>query len=153
MSKPKPKIVVHVDGGNVQDVYTNIQDAQIVVVDFDNLTDGEGFNNDEAEQILDTAREGLDCYPTEEPDKTLTYECNGEKCGAKVYPEDPYYATPCGTFCSDCMHDHAKECEICASEFEIEPDEEDEEGPTREDSLRDEGRSFGMGESYAERNR
>jgi hypothetical protein len=32
---------------------------------------------------------------------------------------DRYAATPCGTFCDDCMVEHAKECEVCRHEFDI----------------------------------
>lgn len=47
------------------------------------------------------------------------HECNGE-CGATVTHHDPYYATPCGTFCSACMTKHVKQpdgCGICHHEF------------------------------------
>jgi hypothetical protein len=43
--------------------------------------------------------------------------CSHDGCSAKVYPEDPYYATPCGTYCSEHMRMHADECEVCRSEF------------------------------------
>lgn len=43
-------------------------------------------------------------------------ECND--CTAMVDSNDSYFATPCGTFCDECMEDHVKECEICAKEFE-----------------------------------
>jgi hypothetical protein len=41
-------------------------------------------------------------------------------CDASVHREDQYFATPCGTYCSSCMQQHTKECEICAAEFELE---------------------------------
>lgn len=40
-------------------------------------------------------------------------------CGTSVYPEDPYFATPCGTFCSKCMRKHVKQCEVCKNEFDL----------------------------------
>ncbi len=43
--------------------------------------------------------------------------CNGPDCDQKVLPEDPYYATPCGTFCSTRMREHVKECGVCRGEF------------------------------------
>jgi hypothetical protein len=43
--------------------------------------------------------------------------CNGEDCFVAVHPEDPYYATPCGTYCSTCMRKHVKDCGICVTEF------------------------------------
>lgn len=45
-------------------------------------------------------------------------EC--QECEAKVDPDDPYFATPCGTFCGNCMKNkHAKECGVCAGEFDL----------------------------------
>jgi hypothetical protein len=44
---------------------------------------------------------------------------NCNDCDTLVYPEDPYFATPCGTFCSRCIRKHAKGCEICADEFDL----------------------------------
>lgn len=53
--------------------------------------------------------------------------CNGDDCGVLVEPDDPYYATPCGTYCTGCMDKHAKDCEICAHEFELDGDEDTDE--------------------------
>ena len=54
-------------------------------------------------------------------------QCNGKGCETMVGPRDPYYATPCGSYCSDCMEtEHAPGCEICASEFDLEPESEDQ---------------------------
>ena len=40
------------------------------------------------------------------------------ECGHKVTPSDPYYATPCGTMCVECMEEqHAEECGVCKKEF------------------------------------
>lgn len=45
-------------------------------------------------------------------------ECSD--CNHSVSENDPYFATPCGTFCSDCMETkHSKECGVCASEFDL----------------------------------
>lgn len=52
-----------------------------------------------------------------EDDESQFEDCNGDNCNAEVYPEDPYFATPCGTYCSRCMRRHMKECEICRGEF------------------------------------
>ncbi len=42
-------------------------------------------------------------------------------CDADVEPGDLYFATPCGTFCRECMESkHARECGVCASEFDLE---------------------------------
>ena len=40
-------------------------------------------------------------------------------CGHPVMQEDPFFATPCGTYCSACMGLHAKECNVCAHEFDL----------------------------------
>lgn len=45
--------------------------------------------------------------------------CSTETCDTSVSPDDLYSATPCGTFCNECMAEHAKECSICASEFDL----------------------------------
>lgn len=116
------KIVIYVEGGNVQSVMADGDTPpEIVLIDADNLE--ENFDNDQIEQMAETAQEGCRDLPIGGPDTSLACECNGEKCGAKVHPEDPYYSSPCGTFCSDCMHDHAEECEVCANEFELEGSE------------------------------
>jgi len=50
------------------------------------------------------------------PDESV--ECT--TCTARVHRDDPYFATPCGTYCSDCMRaEHAKTCDICAHEFNL----------------------------------
>jgi hypothetical protein len=43
--------------------------------------------------------------------------CSESGCTTMVNPEDPYYATPCGTYCSEHMREHMKSCEICRNEF------------------------------------
>jgi hypothetical protein len=51
-------------------------------------------------------------------DDDLGLRCQG--CAAEVDRNyDRYAATPCGTFCDDCMVEHAKECEVCRHEFDI----------------------------------
>lgn len=46
------------------------------------------------------------------------YHCG--ECDQPVVPDDPYYATPCGTYCGGCMYTkHAPECGICARAFDI----------------------------------
>lgn len=54
-------------------------------------------------------------------------ECSHEGCTVRVHEEDPYFATPCGTYCSEHMHAHVKDCEICRNEF----DELANDGPPR----------------------
>ena len=44
-----------------------------------------------------------------------------------VGPNDPYFATPCGSYCSDCMEtEHASGCGICASEFDLQGSAEEQ---------------------------
>lgn len=51
-------------------------------------------------------------------DKLTGLECS--ECGAAVDRVDTYAATPCGTFCVECMENtHARSCGICAKEFDI----------------------------------
>ncbi len=46
--------------------------------------------------------------------------CNGTDCQTMVGLNDPYFATPCGSHCSDCMEaKHAPGCGICASKFDL----------------------------------
>lgn len=47
-------------------------------------------------------------------------------CDTEVEPDAPYYSTPCGTFCDECMAKHVKDCGVCASEFADDFDEEEE---------------------------
>jgi hypothetical protein len=56
-------------------------------------------------------------------------QCSGDGCKEVVKPEGDYYATPCGTFCDGCMKEHAKHCEICRNEFDIEIEDEDLTAP------------------------
>lgn len=56
-------------------------------------------------------------YVLEEEDDAI--ECSGTGCDELVYPDDPYYSSPCGTFCTECMDAHALECGVCRSEFDI----------------------------------
>lgn len=54
------KIVVFVDGGNVQEVYAPVRDAEhidVVLVDFDNLK--ESHSRDERDAILERETDGL----------------------------------------------------------------------------------------------
>lgn len=55
-------------------------------------------------------------------------KCACSECNTLVTRSDPYFATPCGTFCSSCMESkHAKECGICKSEFDLDPEPEQSE--------------------------
>lgn len=51
------------------------------------------------------------------PPSKAAEECNGSKCETMVEPDEDYFATPCGTYCSECMLEHLKTCEICRHEF------------------------------------
>ena len=51
-------------------------------------------------------------------DEIRTENCSD--CDYMVTEDDPYFATPCGTFCTECMETkHARTCEICAGEFDL----------------------------------
>jgi len=52
-------------------------------------------------------------------------QCNGQDCKEIVTPDDDYYGTQCGTYCGECMKEHAKHCNICRAEFDIEVEEDD----------------------------
>jgi hypothetical protein len=54
------KFVVFVSGGVVQNVWTDVENASVDVVDFDNL-EAEGKWREEREKILDEATAGLRC--------------------------------------------------------------------------------------------
>lgn len=41
------------------------------------------------------------------------------ECGTPVPEGAPFYATPCGTFCVECMGAHMESCGVCAHEFEF----------------------------------
>ena len=40
-------------------------------------------------------------------------------CGDPVLPDDEFYASSCGTYCSECMDAHTKTCEVCSKEFDL----------------------------------
>jgi hypothetical protein len=54
-----------------------------------------------------------------EPEEELCSEPlgNGKECNAVVTQADPYFATPCGTFCEKHMREHVLDCGICANQF------------------------------------
>jgi hypothetical protein len=55
----------------------------------------------------------------------MRHECN--ECGRLVSDKDPYYSTPCGTFCTICMEDfHINDCEICRKEFDLDDEDDDD---------------------------
>lgn len=63
-----------------------------------------------------------------EPEEEDTEECNG--CRQPVERGEPYYSSPCGTYCDDCMEEkHARECAVCRNEFSIKLNTETEEQP------------------------
>jgi hypothetical protein len=49
------KIVIHVEGGNVQSVYSSDPTTEVEVVDFDNLR-CDGKDSDERDAILEAAK-------------------------------------------------------------------------------------------------
>lgn len=53
--------------------------------------------------------------------------CNHPRCRTLIHLADPYYATPCGTYCSEHMPMHVAICSLCRSEFagDFEEDAED----------------------------
>jgi hypothetical protein len=64
------------------------------------------------------------CSTCKEDDSDEHAHCNGKAanggtCNEKVGLDDTYHGSPCGTFCNECMSTHAKECPICASEFDL----------------------------------
>jgi hypothetical protein len=65
------------------------------------------------------ARAGMLPHDTQndEPEEAQPCQCSHKGCTTMVNPEDPYYATPCGTYCSTHMREHLKSCEICRNEF------------------------------------
>ena len=63
----KPKIVIVVDGGNVQAIYGSVP-IEVVLVDHDNL-EAEGFDRTQRQEVEDDATSGLTEYAAEDPDK------------------------------------------------------------------------------------
>jgi hypothetical protein len=63
------------------------------------------------------------CATCKEDDSDGHFHCggepNGERCGERVEKTDTYVATLCGTFCNGCMSAHARECAVCAAEYEL----------------------------------
>jgi len=51
------------------------------------------------------------------PDEDGPFNCSQDGCTTMVNREDPYFATPCGTYCSVHMRAHMKDCDICRAEF------------------------------------
>ena len=57
-------------------------------------------------------------------EKSLAYAEDEEESAKDVpRPGVGYYATPCGTFCGECIQEHAKHCTICAKDFGLEQGE------------------------------
>lgn len=69
--------------------------------------------------------DGVDAYDTD----LLEIYSKCQICGERVYADEDYYSSPCGTFCGMCMERHAIECEVCSKEFgfDNEFNNEDEE--------------------------
>lgn len=54
------KVVIYVEGGNVQSVHSNDKDIHVVLVDADNMTDQDGMQDQEcADAVLAREIEGL----------------------------------------------------------------------------------------------
>ena len=132
-------------------VYGN--EPGVTISDFSNRLAGLPFMekyNERAKQAADCARRNtLVAWMIEEPaakaDRELherltsDYDGNSDEneegdddscecsvCDATVDREDPYFATPCGTFCAEHMREHVKGCGICAGEFPELVDNDDE---------------------------
>ena len=72
---------------------------------------------DTQETYLDENDEAtLGCENGHEWQSELTAPVTCE-CGVTVAPNDPYFATPCGTHCEACFEKHRAECEVCDKEF------------------------------------
>lgn len=44
-------------------------------------------------------------------------QCSDEGCKTRVYGIDPFFSSPCGTFCTVDMLKHAKVCGVCNYEM------------------------------------
>ncbi len=126
--KPRPGIpAASVDGdeqGEAKTLFERTQDAQRIYWEL--LSD--------LEDVLDVEIDGtsdLQSMTIEElKDLRGKATCNGQGCETIVGPRDPYFATPCGSYCSDCMEtEHAPGCGICASEFDLEGPVEEQPSP------------------------
>ena len=60
------KVVIIVEGGNVQAVYSDNPDAEVVIVDHDNLR--ENLSKEQRQKVEDEATEGLVPVSEEYPD-------------------------------------------------------------------------------------
>jgi len=122
-----PKLLTEVDGNDQEEAKTLFectQDAQRIYWE---LLSG-------LEDALDVEIDGtsdLQSMTIEElKDLRGKATCNGQDCETIVGPRDPYFATPCGSYCSDCMEtEHAPGCGICASEFDLEGTVEEQPSP------------------------
>ena len=125
-----PQVVIVIEGGIVQEVLSTVPlDAGIL--DYDTEGADEVFDVPQSPGMLcEVAQacghiesaavnpsrvaellEAINSKP--EPHE----ECSADGCTVKVYPKDPYFATPCGTYCTEHMREHVKGCEICRNEF------------------------------------
>ena len=57
--KDKKKVVIIVDGGNIQNIYSNFKDIDVQVLDLDNCKD-EGKSGDEIVEIYNDMTKGLE---------------------------------------------------------------------------------------------
>jgi hypothetical protein len=74
-----------------------------------------------------------------------SYECSEPGCTVTVYREDPFYSSPCGTFCTAHFREHAKTCGVCGDEFpELLDDQDGQEEPAsdRQDCLTPAGMEY-----------
>lgn len=129
--KKLPTLVITMEGGIIQDIHCTgkLPLHDIMVVDFDaesadqdeicNVPQPNG-RKDEAvifhPTVSDMGQARLDELLAAEESRGKI-ECSHEGCKELVSPDDDYYSSPCGTYCDDHMHEHAKECGVCAKEF------------------------------------
>lgn len=63
------------------------------------------------------ARAGMFQPQNVEAEETAAEGTECSDCVTVVTPDDPYFATPCGTYCDSCMATHVEKCGVCSHEF------------------------------------
>ena len=132
-TKP-PQVVIVIEGGIVREVLSSIPlDAGILDYDTECADETEVFDvvqrrDEQGSEIAQACGhiQAAAVNPTRvaelleainsKPDPHE--ECSEDGCRVRVYPEDPYFATPCGTYCTEHMREHVKECGACKNHFD-----------------------------------